>query len=331
MYFDWRGWAPRPTVGALRAAAQRERARLEKQGRTLAPVAIEGRTIARTFWGRAWCTHLERYSDFENRLPRGRSYVCNGLVVHLEIAGGRVEALVRGTELYEVKIDVQPVTKTRWRAICRDSAGAIDSLVELLQGRFSAGVMERLCRQDGGLFPTPKEMTFACSCPDWASMCKHVAAVLYGVGARLDTLPELLFRLREVDANDLIASAAGGARLATRAPAKDKVLAGADLSEMFGLQMGGDEGNATVGAGGPRKAGRRKRETPGPKTTRETRGKRAEDGGKAGTEGTAAPTRRGGKRSASKRAGARSAAGRPQGVGAKRRASERQSTRRSKS
>src|SRR5215210_3682455 len=148
MYFDWRGWAPRPTVGALRAAAQRERSRLEKEGRTLAPIAVEGRTIARTFWGRAWCTNLESYSDFENRLPRGRSYVCNGLVVHLEIAGGRVEALVRGTELYEVKVEIKPVRVSRWRAIRRDSAGAIYSLVELLQGRFSERVMERLCRQD---------------------------------------------------------------------------------------------------------------------------------------------------------------------------------------
>ena len=239
---NWWQWTPRPSVAQQRIVAEREAAALRKRGRTLAPVKIAGRAITRTFWGTAWCENLERYSDFENRLPRGRSYVRNGFVLHLEIAAGSVKALVRGSSLYEVTIGIAPVPKARWNSICRDSAGAIDSLVELLQGQFSTGVMERLCRQRHGLFPAPNEITLACSCPDWASMCKHVAAALYGVGARLDQEPELLFRLRAVDENDLIATAGGSARLAKGGPSRGKVLANANLAELFGLPMAAGDG-----------------------------------------------------------------------------------------
>jgi len=146
--------------------------------------------------------------------------------------------LVSGSEIYEIVVKITPVTKARWKSICKDCAGAIDSLVELLQGRFSKGVMERICRQKTGLFPSPNEIKLSCSCPDWAGMCKHVAAVLYGIGARLDKQPELLFRLHEVDEKELIANAGDALPLAKKEPAAAKVLGGGeDLSELFGLDM----------------------------------------------------------------------------------------------
>ena len=242
MYFDW-GWKPRTTVAQRRRQAELERSKLLKKGRELAPVVVRGRKIAHTFWGTAWCTNLESYSDYANRLPRGRSYARNGLVLHLEIRGGSIAALVRGSSLYEISITIASVPKACWRSICSDSAGAIDSLVELLQGRLSASVMERISRQHTGLFPAPKEITFSCSCPDVASMCKHVAAALYGVGALLDEQPELLFRLRRVDEKDLISTAGGRTQLAPRGPATDKLLSGANLSELFGLQLGANKEN----------------------------------------------------------------------------------------
>ena len=147
-----------------------------------------------------------------------------------------------GSEIYKVKVKIAPVTKVRWRSICTDCAGAIDSLIELLQGRFSKGVMERVCRQKTGLFPAPHEITLSCSCPDWADMCKHVAAVLYGIGARLDQQPDLLFRLHQVDEKELIAGA-GSAPLGKTAPASTKVLGGEDLSALFGLDI--DHGAGT--------------------------------------------------------------------------------------
>ena len=239
-YYD--GWKPYVSVAARRAKAQRELARRKSQGHSGSPVVIAGRTIATTFWGKAWCENLEQYSDYENRLPRGRTYVRNGSVVDLQIAPGAAQALVSGSQLYSVTVKLSPVAKERWQSICNDCAGEIDSLVELLQGRLSKAVMERICRPQIGLFPSPAEIKLACSCPDGAYMCKHLAAVLYGIGARLDHHPELLFLLRGVDEKQLIAAAGASIPLSQAAPAKGKVLGGADLAGMFGLDMGSDPG-----------------------------------------------------------------------------------------
>ena len=231
------GWRPYVSVAERRRRAEREMAKRRKKGHSVSPVVIEGRTIAKTFWGKAWCDNLERYSDYENRLPRGRTYVRNGSVLDLQVAPGEVKAIVSGSEIYKVTLKVAPVPKARWRSICGDCAGAIDSLVELLQGRFSKGVMERICQERTGLFPSPDEISLSCSCPDWASMCKHVAAALYGIGSRLDQQPELLFKLRDVKEKDLVARAGKGLTLTKHKPAAKKVLGSGDLSAIFGLEM----------------------------------------------------------------------------------------------
>ena len=176
--FDGWGWRPYVSVAERRQKAARAMEKLKKNGRSVSPVVVEGRAIAKTFWGKAWCDNLEHYSDFANRLPRGRTYVRNGSVMDLQIARGEVKALVSGSQIYKVAVKVTPVSKARWVSICKDCSGAIDSLVELLQGRFSKGVMERICRQRTGLFPSPAEIELSCSCPDWASMCKHVLGIV---------------------------------------------------------------------------------------------------------------------------------------------------------
>lgn len=230
-------WQPYVSVAEKRRRAEREVAKLKKRGQAIAPVRIKGRKIARSFWAQSWCTNLERYSDFENRLPRGRTYVRNGSVVDLQIAKGEVVAMVAGFDLYKIKIAIAPVKTARWNAICRDCAGSIDSLVELLQGRLAKGVMDRVCREGDGLFPTPNEIKLNCSCPDWADMCKHVAAVLYGVGARLDEEPQLLFVLRGVDESELIASAGRDLPLSKATPGAAKVLDDSDVGALFGIEI----------------------------------------------------------------------------------------------
>jgi uncharacterized Zn finger protein len=234
---SWYEFRPYVPVAQRRRQAEHKLKKLKKKGQSVAPVTIEGRTIAKSFWGKSWCDNLERYSDFANRLPRGRTYVRNGSVVDLQVTPGRVTALVSGSTMYDVNVTVAPVPRGRWTAICKDCSGAIDSLVELLQGRFSTGVMTRLCEEKTGLFPSPKDILFTCSCPDWASMCKHVAAVLYGIGARLDHQPELLFTLRKVDQQDLIAKAGSDLSMTRTGPVSAKVLESHDLSEMFGIEM----------------------------------------------------------------------------------------------
>ncbi len=231
------GFQPYVPVAQRRAQAAREIEKLRKKGTAVWPIAIEGREIAKNFWGKAWCDNLERYSDFENRLPRGRTYVRNGSVIDLRISHGKVEALVSGSEIYTVKIDIAIAASTRWRAICADCTGSVGSLIELLQGKLSKNVMARVCRDADGLFPVPHEIEMSCSCPDWASMCKHVAAVLYGVGARLDSDPDLMFVLRGVERAELVATVGADLPLTLTAATSDRVLADDDVAALFGLEM----------------------------------------------------------------------------------------------
>jgi uncharacterized Zn finger protein len=239
------------SVAERQRRAQREVAQLRRQGRRVEPVVAEGRGLASTVWGQAWCDNLEAYSDFESRLPRGRSYVRHGQVLDLEVRPGKVRALVSGTEIYTVEVKVKPLPEARWRKLVKACAGQVASVVELLRGQLSKPVMEVLCRPGEGLFPTPAEISMSCTCPDYATLCKHVAAALYGVGVRLDMAPQLLFTLRQVDGAQLVTGAAAG--LAEQAPTAAPTLSeGSDLGDMFAIEL-----------------------APSPRKQRRTRGRRA--------------------------------------------------------
>lgn len=260
------GWAPYIPVAKRRKQAERAVKNLTKKGQALSPVQITARRIATTFWGKAWCDNLESYRDFANRLPRGRTYLRNGSVLDLQIAPCEIRAMVSGSSLYDVTIKIGALPKTQWQATCRDCAGGIDSLVELLKGQFSKGVMERICQQGKGLFPKPSEIKFYCNCPDYASMCKHIAAVLYGVGARLDQQPELLFQLRAVNQNELVANLNSDLPLVKARPDAARLLLDDDISALFGLEME-EEPSATPPPNTPARKTQRVAVTNGRETT----------------------------------------------------------------
>ena len=226
------------SVAERRKRAARKLAQLRKKGHTPAPIVLEPRrAIAKTFWGKSWCDHLESYADYASRLPRGRSYVRNGSVIDLQIAKGEVRALVSGSEIYEATVAIETLAARRWGAVRRECAGQIGTVVELLAGKLSQAVMEKLCHRERGLFPGAREIEMRCSCPDGAWLCKHLAAVLYGVGARLDESPELLFTLRGVDGAELVA-AAGDAGALVAAPMPGEVgIASGDLADIFGIEL----------------------------------------------------------------------------------------------
>jgi uncharacterized Zn finger protein len=234
-YFEFR---PYVSVAQRRAIGQRELQKLSKKsGGAVSPVVLAGRKIAGTFWGKAWCDNLEAYSDFANRLPRGRSYVRNGSVVDLQISAGEVSARVAGSDLYRIKIKIKPLSAERWKSIQAECAGKIDSLLELLQGRLSSSVMEIVTKPERGLFPAPKDISLDCSCPDWADLCKHVAASLYGVGARLDTNPELLFLLRGVDPSDLIGKVSAAEAVRQTTPSDAPTMSESEMADVFGIEL----------------------------------------------------------------------------------------------
>ena len=236
MYFPRKPYVP---AAARRRTVDQTVAKMQRQGQTLSPVAATRGAIANSFWGKAWCQNLERYSDYSNRLPRGRTYLRNGSVIDLKIGPGEVTAQVMGSSLYRITVSIREVAGAHWQAIARDCARSIDTLVELLQGKLSTSVMERITRPGTGLFPSPKEIAFSCSCPDSAAMCKHVAATLYGIGARLDVEPELLFGLRKVDAKELIARAGEGGTPVQKLPHAGRILDSSKLADVFGIDFGG--------------------------------------------------------------------------------------------
>ncbi|MDA1050230.1 MAG: hypothetical protein O3C40_07090 [Planctomycetota bacterium] len=244
-------WKPYVSVAQRRRNAAKELESLRKKGLDVQPVAIDGRKIAKTFWGAAWCDHLESFSDYSNRLPRGRTYVRNGSVCHLGIAQGDIDARVSGSELYTVRIQIKELAKPKWLTIKQRSAGQIGSLLELLQGKLSDQVMQIVTDRAEGLFPLPKEISFRCDCPDSAGMCKHIAAVMYGIGARLDTSPELLFTLRGVNHEELIAVDAEAAVSAATTSGKSKRLAASELSDVFGIDLASTDESSTNAAGAP--------------------------------------------------------------------------------
>jgi uncharacterized Zn finger protein len=233
-----------PSVAERRHRAEAAKGRLTRKGEKLEPVTILGRAIAETFWGKAWCKNLESYSDYENRLPRGRSYVRNGAVIDLKIAPGKVNALVQGTRLYKIVIQIEPLSPRRWESFKQAAAGKVTNLLDLLQGKLSKDILLEITAKGSGLFPAPSEISMKCSCPDSAGLCKHLAAVLYGVGTRLDAQPELFFTLRGVDMQDLIVAASAGASAPMTEVDEAGALAGADLSELFGIEIDTESGEA---------------------------------------------------------------------------------------
>lgn len=237
------GWYPRyVSVGEKRAKAVRKLKQLLKKNPGIKPIVIEGSAIARTWWGKSWNVNLERYADYSNRIGRGRSYVRHGAVLNLEINSGEVKSQVQGTasKPYLVVIKIKGISKDIWRDIKVACEGKLDSLSELLMGKFPKALGEIFTVKGKGLFPSPKEIDFSCSCPDWAYMCKHVAATLYGIGARLDEDPSLFFKLRKVKVSDLVTQAVEDKTKKLLKKAKKKsarVIDDSDLASVFGIEI----------------------------------------------------------------------------------------------
>lgn len=230
---------PQPTDRELKKNAKATAQKAAKKGKELHPVIITGRQITKSWWGNAWCSNLERYADFDNRLPRGKRYVKTGAVIDLDIAKGKILARVQGTRKtpYNVEIRISPLSEQQIQTITDKCGKKVDNLSKLVSGDFPEELKEVFIGQ-GGLFPSPKEISFNCSCPDWALMCKHVAAVLYGVGARLDEDPLLFFTLRGIDTNrfvDVVIANRTEMMLANVNKPSKRILSDTSLSDIFGV------------------------------------------------------------------------------------------------
>jgi len=230
------------SVAEKRRKAQKSVEKLRKKNPDICPVIIEGTKIAKTWWGKSWNDNLESYSDYANRIGRGRSYVRHGAVLDLKITQGEIKALVQGSvsKPYQVTISILPLYSALWQGITKECSGQIDSLQELIAGKFPKKLAEVFTAKGKGLFPASKEIKLQCSCPDGANMCKHVAAVLYGVGARLDDDPTLFFVLRNVKVDDLISEAISQKTetfLKKSNVKSRRIIEDTDIGDLFGIEM----------------------------------------------------------------------------------------------
>jgi len=240
------------TVGEKKRKAENKLKKLMKKNPGMKPVRIAGRAIATTWWGKAWNTNLEQYADYANRIGRGRSYVRHSAVLDLQVDPGRVTSQVQGSRSkpYVVVVEIKKISRSNWRNIKNACEGKFDSLKKLLAGKFPRSLGELFTQTGKGLFPTPNEIKFSCSCPDWAGMCKHVAATLYGIGARLDEDPGLFFKLRKARMDDLVSEAVAETSKSILKKAERKtgrVMDTADLSDLFGIDMDIGEEASTYG------------------------------------------------------------------------------------
>lgn len=239
-YYDT--FPPYVPVAQRRAKAAKQLQQMQKNNPNLKPVMLTGNSLASTWWGKSWNSNLERYADYSNRIGRGRSYVRNHAVLDLQITPATITALVQGSrpQPYQITITIGPLSAGNWSRMHQACAGRVDSLGELLAGHFPQALKDLFFEKSAGLFPAPHDIHFDCSCPDWASMCKHVAATLYGVGARLDHDPALFFTLRGINVDDLIAQTVtdtAQALLSKAGRQSQNVLQDVDLGDVFGIQM----------------------------------------------------------------------------------------------
>ena len=228
------------SVAEKKEKAKKQIEKLKKKNPNLAPIVIEGKNIANTWWGKAWNKNLESYADYSNRISRGRSYVRNGAVLDLQIETGVVKALVQGSEKkpYDIEIKIVPLSNEKWDSILKLCNHKIDNLAELVEGKFPKELEEIFTLKGKGLFPTEKEIKFSCSCYDWADMCKHVTAVLYGIGARFDEDPTLFFKLRNIDFEVLLKKTIEKkmqSLLENSDKKSNRVLDDKDVFELFGV------------------------------------------------------------------------------------------------
>lgn len=175
-------------------------------------IKLQGTGRDQTWWARRWIAVLERF-DLGSRLTRGRSYARKGQVLDITIDRGHAAAKVQGSQPrpYKVSIIVKALSAAQWDRAVEAIASQAAFTAQLLNGSMPQEIESAFTAAGVSLFPASlREIETECSCPDWSNPCKHIAAVYYLLGQEFDRDPFLIFMLRGMPREDLLA------RLGTR-------------------------------------------------------------------------------------------------------------------
>ena len=241
-YYDTEHFYEQPSTDKLKLNAEATAKKAMAKGRVLSPVVVKGRNIAKSWWGNAWCENLELYADYASRLERGRKYVRANCVLDLQIDVGEVTALVQGSgkKPYNIRVRIDELTEEQYESIVEKCASKIQNIDDLVKGNFPDDLKTLFTQKGAGLFPSMAKIHFNCSCPDYADMCKHVAAVLYGIGSRFDKDPLLFFKLRGVDTDRLIGNAIKDriqSMIENASKPSDRIMDDGDVATVFGMEI----------------------------------------------------------------------------------------------
>ena len=167
--------------------------------------------FTKSWWAKRWLAAMEQVMD-RGRLQRGRSYARKGQVLSLEEGKGQVKAKVQGSQRtpYKVTIELTPLSEKDWAKVLAALAERPYFVAQLLAGEMPQEIQEAFQAAKLDLFPGRRELSQDCSCPDWADVCKHLAAVHYILAERFDEDPFLLFRLRGKTQDAVLAALGDG-------------------------------------------------------------------------------------------------------------------------
>ena len=217
---------PRLKAADLKKLAAMRLAELQAEGQELHPVVNSSRKLATHFWGSAWMKQLALCESGGMCLAPGRTLLRHGCVLDMRISRGCITALVSADELYEVELHLTPLEGEQLESLTLSCGNHINSLLSLLEGKVDTSVLEQLCHPENGILPTPQDWKMHCTCPDWAEPCPHAAAAIYAAGCLIDADPKLLFTLRSIEPDALLAPTAQSIEIDTN-----------KLASMFGIDI----------------------------------------------------------------------------------------------
>ena len=167
-------------------------------------IEMASRPITKTWWGEKWLDALKGV-DYANRIGRGKTYANTGRVYDIIINDNLALAKVKGNyqSFYNVSVEFKQFSQSEKNTIIKAIYENPTVMSALLNRKLPREVYDLLKSQNVNVFPTShRDLNTDCNCPDYATICKHIAGLVYMIALEIDKDPFLIFKLRGLDLLD---------------------------------------------------------------------------------------------------------------------------------